>query len=641
MLLRHTYLPILIAAALTLLAACARPGTPDGGPFDEEPPVFLGATPADGATSVSSNTIALEFNEFIRLDNATEKVVISPPQLDMPEITAVGRKIKVKLIDSLKANTTYTIDFGDAIVDNNEGNPMGKFTYTFSTGDTIASMEISGRVLNAYNLEPIKGILVGLHSDTTAAAFNTKPFDRMARTNGSGQFTIKGVAPSHYRIYALQDADGDYRFNQKSEMLAFSRADIHPESFPDQRADTVWRDSTHYDSIKIVPYTHYLPDNLVLLAFSESTLDRHLLKSERRVPEHFELYFTGPSEQRPTIRGLNFDESKLICVASPKNDTLTYWISDTALVHTDSLFAEVTYLENDSAGAWVSHTEEMDFISRLPRSRQIKMEQEKYNTWFKAQEKLRKKGKPYQSEMPPGQLEIGTTGNGTLDPYNNIQFTSPEPLASIDTTKFHLYLKQDTLYVPADHLLEPHPSNAMRCTLYGEWRPEQQYLLKVDSAAFTSIYGKVSDKIEFRFNIPSLDQYCTFTATIQGRSDSTVIVQLLNNNDTPVRTERTQEGRANFYFVKPGAYYMRAFIDSNGNGQWDEGNYADDRQAEEVYYYPGQLYLRAKWDIDQAWNLTATPRERQKPADITKQKPDRKKSILRRNEERARMWNQK
>jgi len=638
MLRNKKYIWMLAAAIALLLTGCARPGTPDGGPYDEEPPYVVGASPIEGAVGSTPTTIQIEFNEFVRLENATEKVVISPPQLDMPEISAVGRKIKVKLMDSLKANTTYTIDFGDAILDNNEGNPLGRYTYCFSTGDTIDAMEVSGKVLNASNLEPIKGILVGLHSDTTAQAFNTKPFDRMARTNGSGEFTIKGVARGDYRIYALQDADGDYAFTQKSEMLAFSRQTISPTSFADQRADTIWRDSTHFDSIKMVPYTHFMPDNIVLLAFQESTLDRHLLKSQRLVPEHFELYFTGPSDQTPIVRGLNFDDSKLVCIASPKNDTLTYWIADTALVHTDTLLAEVTYMENDSVGALVSRTEEIDFVSRLPRSRQIKIEQEAYDNWKKKQDKNRKKGLAYDTIMPPGRLEVSSTGSGTLDPYRNLCFTTAEPVALLDTAKFHLYLKDDTLYIPADHITELNPDKSTTATLYGEWRPEQQYLLTVDSAAFISIYGKVSDKIEFRFSIPSLDNYCTFTTTIQGRNDSTVIVQLLNNADKVVHTERTQDGKANFYFVKPGQYYMRAFVDHNGNGQWDEGNYAENRQAEEVYYYPAPLNLRAKWDIDQTWDLTARPIEKQKPYAITKQKPDRERTIQRRNEERAKKW---
>ncbi len=633
----HVILLLAMAVALLTLG-CARPGTPDGGPYDETPPKVVGAKPDEGAVNSRSNNIEIFFDEYVKLEKAAEKIVISPPQINMPEISAIGRKIKVKLLDSLKQNTTYTIDFGDAIVDYNEGNPMGKYTYTFSTGEKLDTMEISGKVLDARNLEPVKGIVVGLHADTTDTAFTTKPFDRMARTNGSGEFTVKGVAPGSYRIYALKDADGNYAFNQKSEMIAFSRQTITPRCYADVRSDTVWRDSISIDSVKQVHYTHFVPDNVVLLAFTESTLDRHLLKTERKVPEHFEVYFTGPSTKRPVIKGVDFDESKLLAECSVNNDTITYWIADTALVHTDTLTANLTYEENDSLGNFIERTEEIQFVSRLPRSRQIKLEQQAQKDWEHEQEKLRKRKQPYLTVRPPETLNITYTGGATLDLYNNIGFRSPEPLSAVDTTMFHLYLKQDTLYVPARHLLRKRQDSSMEYILYGEWRPEQQYALIVDSAAFRSIYGKVSDKIEFRFSIPSLDKYCTFTAVIEGRSDSAVVVEMLNSSDNVVRRERTEDGKANFFFMKPGNFYMRAFVDRNGNGKWDEGNYAKGLQAEEVFYYPAPLTMRAKWDIEQVWNLHGVPIERQKPEKITKQKPDKEKTIQNRNEERAKKW---
>ncbi len=633
----HTVFLPAVAVALSL-AGCARPGSPDGGPYDETPPRVVGASPAEGAVNVRPRNIEIYFDEFVKLEKAAEKVVISPPQINMPEISAAGRKIKIKLLDSLKDNTTYTIDFGDAIVDNNEGNPMGKYTYTFSTGKRLDTMEVSGKVLDASNLEPVKGIVVGLHSDTTDTAFTTRAFERMARTNGSGEFTVKGVAPGRYRIYALQDADGNYAFNQKSEKIAFSRQIIEPRHFADVRNDTVWRDSTHFDSVMVVPYTHFVPDNVVLLAFTESTLDRHLLKTERKVPEHFEVYFTGISAKSPVIKGVGFDESKLVAECSANNDTITYWIADTALVHTDTLTANLTYEENDSLGNFVERTEEIQFVSRLPRSRQIKLEQQAYREWQQEQEKLRKRKLPYLTERPPEILNLSYNGGAALDLYDNIRFRSPEPLLQADTAKFHLYLKQDTLYVPAPFVVRKNAGSSMGYTLYGEWRPEQKYALIVDSAAFTSIYGKVSEKIDFRFSIPSLDNYCTFTAVIDGCSDSTVVVELLDKSDKVVRRERTVDGKANFFFLKPGGYFMRAFVDRNGNGRWDEGNYAKGEQAEDVYYYPSQLVMRAKWDLEQTWNLHGTDRTRQKPELITKQKPDKEKTIQNRNEERAKKW---
>ena len=207
---------------MALMVSCARMGNPDGGWYDETPPRVMGSTPADRGTDVTAQRMTIVFDEYIKLDNPLEKVVVSPPQLELPEIESAGRQIKINLLDSLKPNTTYTIDFSDAISDNNEGNPLGNYTYSFSTGDHIDTLEVSGYVLDASNLEPIKGMLVGLYSNLSDTIFRKEPMLRVSRTDSRGHFVIKGVADGEYRIYALEDADRNFVFNQKSERIAFS-----------------------------------------------------------------------------------------------------------------------------------------------------------------------------------------------------------------------------------------------------------------------------------------------------------------------------------------------------------------------------------------------------------------------------------
>ena len=235
-------LPKLIALLLVIAGfyACASTGNPDGGPYDETPPKFVRSLPAPNATNVQRKKVSIEFDEFIKLENPSEKVIISPPQIISPEVKAVGKRVQVTFEDSLKQNATYTIDFGDAIVDNNEGNPLGQFTYAFSTGSTIDTMEVSGTVLNAEDLEPIKGIQVGLHSNLNDTAFTRLPFDRISRTDSRGKFTIRGIAPGSYRIYALKDGNQNFLFDSKSEAIAWMDSLIVPSSTGAVRQDTVW-----------------------------------------------------------------------------------------------------------------------------------------------------------------------------------------------------------------------------------------------------------------------------------------------------------------------------------------------------------------------------------------------------------------
>ena len=360
--------PLLYSILSLLVVACASLGSPDGGEYDEIPPKVISAFPAERALGVQTRKARINFDEYIKLQNASEKVIVSPPQIEAANIRAEGKHIKIDLNDTLKPNTTYTIDFGDAIEDNNEGNPMGNYTYTFSTGDEIDTMEVSGTVLNAEDLEPVKGILVGLYpldSNLTDSILRTTPFSRVSRTNGSGRFTIKGVKQGKYRAYALDDKDGNFLFSQKSEKIAFDSIEFETSSKRDVRMDTIWRDTIEYDSIRVVPYTHFLPDDLILLSFLEDGQDQHLLKKERIEPEFFTLYFTAPADTLPIIKGLNFDEKCLLCEASEKNDTLTYWVTDTTYYkQQDTLSFEITYLATDTTGVLNPYTETLELVAK-------------------------------------------------------------------------------------------------------------------------------------------------------------------------------------------------------------------------------------------------------------------------------------
>ena len=628
------YIGFLLLCSL-LWVACANPGSPDGGPYDETPPHVTGSNPVYGKMGSKESTIDIFFDELVKVENASEKVVVSPPQMNMPEITSKGKYIRVKLQDSLKANTTYTIDFSDAISDNNEGNPLGNYTFVFSTADSIIdSMEISGTVLNAADLEPVKGILVGLYSDTTHTAFLEKPFERVARTDGRGRFVIRGVSKGRYKVYALNDMDGDFRYSQKGEMFAFMESTVSPESYPDIRMDTIWHDSIYYDSIVPVHYTHFVPDNIILRAFTARGQDRHLLKTERQTSEHFDIYFTAPSTELPKIEGLNFNEENAFFVDyNETRDTIIYWLKDTTLIYQDTLTAAVSYLENDSAGNLVQHIDTLDFISKFSHEKQMKWKKEEVKKWKKEQEKKRKKGLSYQTEYPMPSLEMALKPQGSLAPNENILFQVKEPLEIADTSRIHLYLQKDSVYVEVPYIFRQLGNSILSYKLYAEWRPLQQYRLVIDSAAFVGIYNHCSNKIDTKFNIPALDTYSTLFVNVKGVEDTMAVVQLLQS-DKPVFSSRTKKGTAEFYFVKPGSYYLRLFVDRNGNGKWDEGNYDEGIPPEETYYYPAKLNLRARWDVSQDWDIHALPLNKQKPLEITKQKPDKEKKIQNRNAER-------
>lgn len=651
-LMRKALFPLCIVITAAI-ASCAKMGQPDGGWYDETQPSVIGASPADGATNVKAHKISILFDEFVKIDNATEKVVVSPPQKEMPEIKSAGKKIEVELKDSLKANTTYTIDFSDAISDNNEGNPLGNYAYTFSTGDRIDTLQISGHVLESENLEPIKGILVGLYSDKSDSAFISSPMIRIARTDSRGQFVIKGVAPGSYRIYALQDMDGDYKFSQKSEKIAFTTDTVVPTTIEATRQDTVWLDSLRIKSISRVGYTRFMPDNIVLKAFTEPLTDRYLIKSERQEADHFTYYFSYGSDRLPEIKGLDFDsDNAFIIEHSEKRDTVTYWLRDTTLVNRDTLNVQLRYMATDTLGQLQLQTDTLQMLSKKTYEKRMKDQKKSFEEWKKQQDRKKKRGEPYDSIMPPVPLDYNVNVPQKLDPDKNIRFEFKTPIADIDIGKIHLYSKRDSLWYNApfelladrkdtlstnDSTYSATPELYLRkYVLMGEWRPDTEYSLEIDSAAFTDIYGKATKKLKQGFKVSALSDYSTLLLSINGMNGQPLVVQLLNSSDKPIKEVKTSGSTAEFFYIKPGQYYVRLFVDSNNNGIWDTGDYASGRQAEEVFYYPEAIECREKWDIRKSWSPRSVDMTHQKPTQITKQKAEKAKEVKQRNIERAR-----
>ena len=619
-----------VVTLVVMLYSCASIGRPDGGPYDETPPRFIGSTPAAGALNNQRTKVSLLFDEFIKLEKATEKVVVSPPQVQQPEIKASGKRIQVNLLDSLKANTTYTIDFSDAIVDNNEGNPLGNFTFTFSTGTQIDTMEVSGTVLDASNLEPIKGILVGLHSNLNDSAFTKLPFDRVARTDSRGRFSIRGVAPGKYRIYGLMDADQTFTFNQKSEVIAFNDSLIIPRMEERIRMDTAWVDSLTYDTIVERKYMHYLPDDLILRAFKEFNYSQYLIKSERLVPQKFTFYFAGQADTLPTLKGLNFDERDAFVIEkNPRNDTIHYWVKDSLLFKQDTLAISLTYLYTDTLNQLVSRTDTLNLVSK-----------QKYKKEEPEKKKKKKKKDEEDEPIPTKFLPVNVNAPSSMDVYGYISLNFEEPIASFDTAAIHLRQKVDTIWKDVPFEFEQDSLNLRRFNLYpgNDWEATMEYEFSVDSTAFHGIYGLFTDKIKQSFKVRSEDEYFTLHFNVTG-ADPMAFVELLDAQDKVVRKRRIDKGMADFYFLNPGKYGARLINDTNGNGEWDTGDYAKGQQPEAVYYYPNILEYKALWDTTQNWDIHATPVDKQKPDELKKQKPDedkRKKDREQDNQNRRR-----
>ena len=626
-LLKRGALPLALVSAF--LYSCASVGTLGGGDYDETPPKFLKGKPMPNELNASQKRITIEFDEYLKLDKPQEKIVISPPQVQQANVRASGKKVLIDLQDTLIANTTYTIDFGDAIQDNNEGNPLENFVYTFSTGERLDTLEVAGTVLNAMNLEPIKGMMVGLHADLRDSAFISKPFDRVGRTDSRGRFTIKGVAPGEYHIFALQESDQNYYYSQPTEMVAFDDSLVIPTFELRMRQDTTWIDSLVIDTIVERQYTHYLPDKLILRAFVNNKKEQRLAKSERTTKKDFTLYFTAPADTFPSIRGINFDEKDAFVIErlTDRIDTLKYWIKDSLIYQLDTLQMEVTYLYTDSLKQLVPRTDTLRLASRerLKSERELQKEKEEKE---KEEKRRRERGDTLDVQPKIEFLPIDIYAPSSVDVYDYLTLTFPEPVASLDSTGFHLKQKVDTLWYDVPFELQPDSIDIRVFNIYADWKPGESYSLQADSAAVFGIYGRFIDKQKKDFKVKTLDSYGQVFFNISGAQEGDV-VELLDTKDAVVRTESVVNGRADFYYLAPGRYAARLVRDVNRNGKWDTGDYEQHLQPEEVFYYPQMIEFKANFDVLQDWDLNAKALDLQKPDEIKKQKPDQPQNRIR------------
>lgn len=633
-------IPKYIAILIVIIGfyACASTGIPDGGPYDETPPKFVRANPEPNAINSKRKKISIEFDEFIKLDKASEKVIVSPPQNETPEVKVSGKRVLVEFFDSLKANTTYTIDFGDAIVDNNEDNPLGNFAYSFSTGESIDTMEISGTVLNAADLEPVKGIQVGIHKDLNDTAFSKIPFDRISRTDSRGHFNIKGIAPGTYRVYALMDGNQNYLFDSKTEAIAYLDSLVVPSMEGAVREDTIWNaiDTLAYDTIYKINYTRFLPDNLILRAFKEENPLQYLIKSERPQLNRFSLYFSAKADTLPTLKGLDFDEKDALVIESNlRKDSLLYWIKDTTLCERDTLTLQLTYLATDTLGQLVPKTDTLRMVNKINKERRLAMAEEARKKEEKERKKRARKGDTLRVKTKF--LSMNVDAPSAFDLNRNITLKFEEPVAHIDTSAIHMAVKIDSLWEDIPFIFQTDSILPRQYQILADWQPGKEYRMQIDSLAIQGLYGLYTDKVENTLKVKTLEDYGTLYLNITGAGPH-AIVQLLNSSDAIVRQQPvSRQNTCDFYFLQPNTkYYIRLFNDDNQNGVWDTGNYEAKRQPEEVFYFPKVWEMKANFEFEETWDVQDIPLDKQKLDEIKKQKPDEAKTIKNRNKERAR-----
>jgi len=611
--------PLAIGVAFFYLVfntSCANIGTPSGGPKDSIAPVVLKTIPELRGRNYQGKDVRITFDEFIIPDEVSEKLVISPPMKKKPLIKMKGKTLIVEFQQDLKKATTYSLDFKDAVADNNEKNPIKDLRFSFATGDSYDSLRVSGYVKNAFTQEPVEKALVMLYRRHDYTAFIDSIPDYVGTTNKEGFFMIDNVAKGSYKLYALTDADNSLTYNAKAEMIAFDDSLIVPSAKYVARTDTVVQGK---DTLLVTGHVDYSPTTRYLMMFEEVKFDQFLNSSKRSQGNKCDFYFAETLSDsfkvnllkpRPTNKNWSYIES------NPKRDSITVWLTDTVFSKTDSLKFELQYQALDSLNHMYVKHDTLEMVYAAPKAPKAK----------------RKKGEP----IPVPTISLTTNINASAhDLYRRIVIEAPEPLTSFDTAKVSLYSLEDTIRTRMPVLVKKDTNSVRKYYIDHLWDSNASYELKIDSAAAYNIYGHPSKKLDQKFKTQKEEYYGKIVLTLKGL-EAPAIVQLLGNDKDEKILQKIQvlgDGKIEFPYLKPDKYKLKLIIDSNKNGKWDTGYLAQGIQPEEVVYYPKIIKVRSNFEFAETWEIKFKPDYKKNLIDEEAEKEKAKKKAQEKKEQ--------
>ncbi|HBJ77334.1 MAG TPA: hypothetical protein DDY68_06160 [Porphyromonadaceae bacterium] len=633
-----------IGISMLFLEGCANIGKPDGGMKDWDAPVYLYSTPKMDQTNFHKDKLEITFDEIVGIDNSNDKIVVSPPQKKKLNVKSYGKKLVVRLRDTLKENTTYTIDFSDAVKDNNEGNRLQNFYLSFATGDTLDSMQFQGRLLSAYNLEPITGCYVGITSNLTDTAFTKTPLERLSYTDSEGKFVVRNAKPGSYKVYALKDGNKNYYYDLPTEDIAFLDTIYIPSMKTTGYVDSTYDKEGKVDTIFDARRTEYEPKDILLRLFNEEKQNLYLLKHERPERWKLSLGFSTLTDTLPILTPVNFspkdsvwyiyqrvkDEksaTKQHTLASENSSssgnktddntpkmTCAFWIPDSSIFKQDTLLIAVDYLHTDTLKqlSWNRDTLRFRYTFKDP---------------VEAKKSKKKKDKSKKDTIADSVkikfLELAKRPSSTMELNDSVVLVWKEPIVKFNPDSIHLEMKKDSLFYPIESTLKFDTTDKITFSILPkeDWKEGEDYRVVLDSATIVNCFGLFNKKEVCTFKTQKIETYGNLFLTITGLEGKSSFVELLDKSDNAVLKSKVKEdSTCEFWYVKPDKYYLRLIIDENNDFQWNTGNYKEKKQPEEVFYYPSALDSRANWNVEQSWNIHSVEIFKQKPLDIVKNK---------------------
>ncbi|XOD67754.1 MAG: Ig-like domain-containing domain [Flavobacteriales bacterium Tduv] len=573
----------------SLLLSCAVIKSLEGGPKDEKPPVFLSAKPDRLSTRVDTNLkeVRIYFDEHIKpLKDTYTQVMISPPQKRPPIFSPrnLPRKyIGVKFQDPLEQNTTYIINFGESIQDNTEGNKLPFLTYVFSTGETLDSIKVTGKVSDAYEQKVEKDIIVGLYkadsSFNDSIIFNEKPY-YSTKADKDGNYQISHIKEGKYMMIAFNDALSNQIYNPQKEKLGFI--------------------STSIDLKKNENFN---------LRLSKETPPLKVLSPKQTGWRSITFPFEGPLKD-VQIKPLQEVERELFITAT-SGDSIDYWYKpiENAEQETKSLLFEI--IQKNPLPIQKEEPENKKYLKKkdeeIPSSYPEDPNTSKTDISPKEENptSIKKDQFPKKVEVSIRQEKtrefLLERVKGHIVPNESIWFESEAPIFAIDTTKIKIKGK-DSMLIPFQVIRDSLQVKKFALDFSKEF--EGKYKVFFETAAIEDILGNKNDEmVTFSLKLGKERFYNNLEINLHDLPEHPFQLQLLNENAKTVEEFYGKKKKYMLCHLAPGKYSLRLIVDENEDKVWNPGDFKLRRQPEPVYFYNKTIEIREFMDIRENWTI--------------------------------------
>ena len=588
-----------------LLTKCASTMVPTGGPKDTIPPVIVFMDPDNFTTNVDTlhpPKIYVEFDEYVQIKDQQKELFTSPAMKKKPSVVRRGRGIVVTIKDTLRPNTTYAINFGSSIQDNNESNPLHAMRYVFSTGPEIDSMYMSGYTADAMKADSVsKSFIYFFIADSVerpnewdSTMFKYKP-QVIARAEKNGIFIAQNLKPVNYRIYAFEDTNGNMEYEPSVDQIGFLDSTYNPMEMP---GFTIW-----YDSLRHYPSAE---PQLYFRMFMDRRFARQVLSNQERLNRHKAMLYFGA--EYPEVTKVEFDSipsDKVIY--DPQNstrDTVALWFDIPAEELPDTIKGRITYFKHDSINNLVESEDKLRLAWVYTESKEERQEREKLE---KEKEKAIKNGEEWVEPEKENPFKVNIPSSSEVNKDKQVNFEFDYPLTKFDTAAISFTMTTEDIKEPqkADFEIIPDSINRRKFTLRADWQPKAKYELMMPAGMFENVARETNDTIKCTYTASDPTKYAIVKVKVRGTHPTARYILQITNAQGKVQKElkNVTPGDYVFEYITAGDIMLRVVEDLNANGKWDTGDMVLMRQPERTEIYKNEegvetITTKENWEFD-------------------------------------------